>query len=83
MTAVDLVQEGDAMVLRPPATLDLPAAAALWRSRRRGPLALWPVGLRQWVVTALFVVHLTNHRMVWLSLQSIKFVVVLRGVGWR
>ncbi|NCY26146.1 MAG: STAS domain-containing protein [Alphaproteobacteria bacterium] len=31
MTAVDLVQEGDAMVLRPPATLDLPAAAALWR----------------------------------------------------
>jgi len=31
MTAVDLVQEGGAMVLRPPATLDLPAAAALWQ----------------------------------------------------
>ncbi len=31
MTVVDLVQEGEALVLRPPATLDLAMAARLWR----------------------------------------------------
>jgi len=54
MTAVDLVQEGDALVLRPPATLDLATAAALWR-----PM-LDAVAARPVTIDATAVTHLDS-----------------------